>query len=548
MKKSNSLIGLIVKVLIFVILLGVAFGVGYKYSNINAEKNNTETEAIVNKDDNSAIEKIEEKITNGLSKFDLSFIKLENKKENMIYSPLSIKYALKMLEDGAGGESKAQISNWIGDYTPTLYKSGKHMSLANAMFIRDTFKDGVKDNYIETIKEKYDAEIKFDAFKNADNLNSWVKEKTLEIIPNIVDDKDIKDIDYALVNALAIDMEWKDKFLHPDLGNAMELRHVKDPDRDNDYTYFMSLDYALSVSSMKFEGNNISGMNIESIINNYDILTEVGEENIKKKIEEEYRKFAKEEAYDKEHVIGDFPISDDTSDSGIEKDLKTYIPEYIKELKNDYQKIGTTTDYSFYVDDDVKVFAKDLDEYDGTTLQYVGIMPVKESLDKYIENIEAKDIEKYISELRDVNNISDFKERTLTKITGFIPKFNFEYSLDLKEDLKKNNITDVFEDGKANLENMIEGEGCISSAIHKANIEFTQDGIKAAAATEIGGWGAGEPFNYVFDVPMEKIDLTFDKPYMFLIRDKKTNETWFVGNVYEPLDWEEDDTRDMTME
>ena len=34
---------------------------------------------------------------------------------------------------------------------------------------------------------------------------------------------------------------------------------------------------------------------------------------------------------------------------------------------------------------------------------------------------------------------------------------------------------------------------------------------------------------------IEKIDLTFDKPYMFLIRDKETNEMWFVGTVYEPL-------------
>ena len=53
----------------------------------------------------------------------------------------------------------------------------------------------------------------------------------------------------------------------------------------------------------------------------------------------------------------------------------------------------------------------------------------------------------------------------------------------------------------------------INDAKHKANIEFTQDGIKAAAATFIGGYGAGEPFNYEFDVPVEEIDITFNKPY-----------------------------------
>ena len=34
-------------------------------------------------------------LTNGISKFDLKFLQLENNKKNEIYSPLSIKYALK---------------------------------------------------------------------------------------------------------------------------------------------------------------------------------------------------------------------------------------------------------------------------------------------------------------------------------------------------------------------------------------------------------------------------------------------------------------------
>ena len=80
----------------------------------------------------------------------------------------------------------------------------------------------------------------------------------------------------------------------------------------------------------------------------------------------------------------------------------------------------------------------------------------------------------------------------------------------------------------------------ISSAIHKAKIEFTQDGIKAAAATMYGGKGGGGDYDYFFDVPVETIDITFDKPYMFLIRDVETGEIWFTGTVYEPKKWEDD--------
>ena len=38
---------------------------------------------------------------------------------------------------------------------------------------------------------------------------------------------------------------------------------------------------------------------------------------------------------------------------------------------------------------------------------------------------------------------------------------------------------------------------------------------------------------------MEKIDVTFDKPYMYVIRDKDSGEVWFMGSVYEPTKCEE---------
>ena len=70
--------------------------------------------------------------------------------------------------------------------------------------------------------------------------------------------------------------------------------------------------------------------------------------------------------------------------------------------------------------------------------------------------------------------------------------------------------------------------------MHKADIDFSYDGIKAAAATAIGGMGsAGNYFDYEWDVPVEEIDLTFDQPFLFLIRDKATGEVWFVGQVYD---------------
>ncbi len=80
----------------------------------------------------------------------------------------------------------------------------------------------------------------------------------------------------------------------------------------------------------------------------------------------------------------------------------------------------------------------------------------------------------------------------------------------------------------------------MEAALHFVKIEFTNEGIKAAALTEFGGLGDDVicyPFDYNFEVPVKRVELNFDKPYMFIIRNKKNGETWFTGTVYEPSDY-----------
>lgn len=153
--------------------------------------------------------------TTKVSDFDLKFLKLENQKENKVYSPLSIKYGLKMLEEAAIGQSKTQISQLVGNFDLSLYSSNKNLSFANVLFIRDSYKSNIKESYINLLNDKYNAEIKFDIFENAENINNWINKKTYNNISNIIDDDSIGnlDLDFALINALAIDMEWEEKFI-----------------------------------------------------------------------------------------------------------------------------------------------------------------------------------------------------------------------------------------------------------------------------------------------------------------------------------------------
>ena len=443
-----------------------------------------------------------------------------------------------MLEDGTNGESRLQISNLIGKYNLTKYKSNSNMSLANSLFIRDTFNDMIKQKYINTLRTKYNAEIVVDSFADANNVNSWVSNKTLNLINNLLNEIE-EDQKFLLINALGIDMEWKDKFLTPG-GEGCSYEHER-----------FSWRSAEQVSHHEFgeEEQIVSGMEIAASINNYDIITELGEGNIRKTVGDEFRKWAKnltENDWEYNEIF-----DGDLSDEKIEEKLAQYLDGgkyygtydskgYISEINSNYKRVDYSTDFSLYVDDSVKVFAKDLKEYDGTTLQYIGIMPTNQDLDSYVQNVDQITINNIISNLKELK-AENFKEGVVTKITGYIPKFKFEYELKLKEDLEKLGIKDVFEQGKANLVEICEDEDIfINDAVHKANIEFTQDGIKAAAATMMGGAGAGSSFDYIYDIPVEEIDLTFDKPYMFLIRDKETGEIWFMGTVYEPLSWEEE--------
>lgn len=476
--------------------------------------------------------KSEYKMTgNSIEKFDLFFLKLENKEENKIYSPLSIKYALEMLSEGAQGETKAQLDAVIGDYKAKKYDNNNNMSFANAMFIRDTFADNVKDEFKNLLSEKYGAEIITDSFESTNTINNWISSKTFNLINDLV--KDVNNKDFFIVNALGIDMKWNN-LIHcatqqdqnvPCLVQTYEVlySHEKLQGEENEF-YRIEYPYAgeESFPSLKFNGkDNIKSARVLASFNRYDLVKTVGEEKVKEEVKKAYEAWLK---------------TDEAKYFDVE-DANKVAERFVKEINENYGKALSSTDFLIYVDDNVKAFAKDLQTSNGTTLQYVGIMPTKVTLKEYVEKVSVDDLNNVINNLKDMK-IENFKDGYVTIIEGQIPMFKYEYELSLMEDLKKLGIVDVFDNTKADLSSMLkESEGiAIVEAKHKATIEFSNEGIKAAAATEEGGLGnAWGGFNYLFEVPTVMIDITFDNPYLYLIRDKNSGEIWFIGTVYEPI-------------
>lgn len=455
---------------------------------------------------------------NGIENFDLTFLKLENEKKNILYSPLSIKYSLAMLSDGAGGNSQKQINEVIGNYKSQKYINNENMSFANAMFIKEELKDSIKKTYTDDLNNKYNASIIYDSFTTPDNLNKWVSEKTFGLINNLFGD--ISQNSFFLVNALAIDMEWNK--LIQTTWDKYENRYYVTYNHEK-YTSYVPILDEYSYHSLPFNNNSMNAKSVEigASINNYDIVKELGEENIRNTISKEYEEWLTKE---------------ECGPKNSQPDVTTYVDSFIKELNKNYKTKESSTDFLMYNNDNIKVFAKDLKTYNQTTLQYIGIMPKNEELDSYIKNIKNTDLNDIINNLKTIDN-NNFTEGKITKITGYIPLFKYDYQLKLKTDLEKIGITDIFSNEKANLSNLTSTKGTyINSADHKASIEFSNEGIKAAAATQEGGLGAATcSFEHLYEVPIEEIDLTFDKPYMYIIRDKNTSEVWFIGAVYEPI-------------
>jgi len=84
-------------------------------------------------------------------------------------------------------------------------------------------------------------------------------------------------------------------------------------------------------------------------------------------------------------------------------------------------------------------------------------------------------------------------------------------------------MKDAFDNNNANFSKMAETELYVSERVHKADIEFSEDGIKAAAVTVFSMISGSEERNLINEI--------IDKPFMLIIRDRETKNIWFVQNI-----------------
>lgn len=119
-----------------------------------------------------------------------------------------------------------------------------------------------------------------------------------------------------------------------------------------------------------------------------------------------------------------------------------------------------------------------------------------------------------------------------TEVRLALPKFTFEFPLPLTDVLQAMGMTTAFDADTADFSGMADippGTNLyIGAVLHKAFIAVDEKGTEAAAATVVIMAEATSA------MPSEPLILTFDRPFIFAIRDTQTGALLFVGRVLNP--------------
>ena len=418
---KKRIITKIIIIIILIIGIVIALLLNEKQKNNNTNSNN-----------NSSNNKHVDIDTTNLG-FDYKFVRRVSSthQENFMISPMSIAYALSILKEGASDNTKKEIENVLGNYKlSSVINIKDRIGLANALFIKKDF--DVKDEYINLLKTTYNSDVIIDKFTTPEPINNWVKQKTFNMIEKVVDNLDPM-FKVGIANALAIDVEWKNKFE--------------------------------CTSTIKDQFNLTDGTKM------------------------------------------------DTPFMNSKNDVAYFETSNAKGIVKDYLKYNYKTGKPSYDDNDA----------DTISLEYIAILP--NNIDEYLKSFNENELNNILNNLKTADSKTD--------IYLSLPKYTYDFNYnDFKSSLIDLGMKDAFDGINAKFDKISDIPLYVSEAIHKSHIELSEEGTKAAAVTLfLMRDNAMEPMQ------KEKIEIKFDKPFVYIIKEKNNNNIWFFGTVYKPLEF-----------
>jgi serpin B len=151
--------------------------------------------------------------------------------------------------------------------------------------------------------------------------------------------------------------------------------------------------------------------------------------------------------------------------------------------------------------------------YDGGELSMVILLPASGQFEAFEEALD-------VDQANAIINALGRKEVALT-----MPKFEFDSEFSLGETLAALGMPSAFS-GDANFSGMTGNRDLyIADVVHKAFVSVDEAGTEAAAATAVVMEMSAIP---------ETVEVTINRPFIFLIRDIETGAILFVGRILNP--------------
>lgn len=159
------------------------------------------------------------------------------------------------------------------------------------------------------------------------------------------------------------------------------------------------------------------------------------------------------------------------------------------------------------------------DDHKKVNLEFVAIMP-NDGIDSYIENFNNEEFRNLLSTKDKYKN---------EDVSLKLPRFKYNYNFNnLMNVLINMGIKSIFNEKTADLSKMTESNSkdlYIGSIKQKSYIEVNEKGTKASAAT------IATVDENAANVP---IDIEFDKPFIYIIKQSNSDDILFFGVVYTP--------------
>lgn len=180
-------------------------------------------------------------------------IAAENRNKNIMLSPTSLNFALGMIAEGAKGETKEALKEYLGtddfaayakQYMENIkkYNSDEEsygykskLKIADAVWADDDLK--LQDAFKKSVSSNFSAKVENLDFSNTDKtckrINKWCDKNTEGLIPKIITPDTIsKDTELCLTNSLYFESGWS--------GDPWTLSNKKEKFGDKEKTKYMT--------------------------------------------------------------------------------------------------------------------------------------------------------------------------------------------------------------------------------------------------------------------------------------------------------------------